>query len=153
MLAEERERVRRFHDLREEEDSDLGVRLSDLSRSLRAFVRLRRRHADVDDRDIRLVAANRVLQLVGIGRLGENLEAALGEDAGEPFAKEGRVLGDHYSHGISPMIRVPPPGGLSTMRRPPWASTRSASPRRPVPPSAAAPPTPLSATSITSLPS
>ena len=44
--------------------------------------------------------------------------------------------------------RVPPPGGLSTSSAPSSASTRSTSPRRPVPRAGSAPPTPSSATSI-----
>ena len=46
--------------------------------------------------------------------------------------------------GSTTEIRVPCPGGLSMEKRPPRASTRSASPGRPEPSAAAAPPMPSS---------
>ena len=49
--------------------------------------------------------------------------------------------------GITATTRVPLPGGLSTVRVPPSVSTRSASPRSPVPRIGSAPPVPSSATS------
>ena len=55
--------------------------------------------------------------------------------------------------GTSARTTVPPPGGLSTARRPPSAATRSASPARPVPDAGSAPPIPSSCTSMTTWPS
>ena len=52
-LAHEGERVRRFDHLRQEEHGDLGPLGAHLDRGARALVGLRRRHADVDDRDVR----------------------------------------------------------------------------------------------------
>src|SRR3954462_1564532 len=52
--------------------------------------------------------------------------------------------------GIVARRRVPPPGGLSTSRRPASAPTRSARPRRPEPFAGSAPPAPSSRISTTS---
>ena len=53
-----------------------------------------------------------------------------------------RPMRSRQASGISPMRVVPPPGGLSMCKRPPRASTRSASPRNPRPSPTSAPPTP-----------
>ncbi len=51
-LLEQPHRERRLDVLREDDDADLGVPLADLARGLETFVGERRRHADVDDRDV-----------------------------------------------------------------------------------------------------
>ena len=53
------------------------------------------------------------------------------------------------SSGIVARILVPPPGGLSTLKLPSRAATRSSSPSRPEPREGSAPPTPSSTTSTT----
>src|SRR3954469_24442434 len=123
-----------------------------LLRGPQALIRVGRRHTDVDDRHVGVVASHLEHELLGVPCLPRDVEARLLEDAGDAFAKEDGVLGEHYPHGISARITVPRPGTLSTCRRPSRASTRSARPRRPEPFSGSAPPTPSSATSTTALP-
>src|SRR3954454_6812370 len=65
-----------------------------------------------------------------------------------PSSQQPAVVGDHDAHGSSAVMTVPWPGGLVTRSRPLRAATRSASPCRPEPRSALAPPTPSSAISI-----
>ena len=57
--------------------ADLGLLRADLDRRPRALVGLRRRHAHVDDRDVRLEAADGLLQLVRVRRLRGHLESAV----------------------------------------------------------------------------
>src|SRR5262249_36926718 len=120
---------------------------ADLLRGLGAFARLCRRHAHVDDRDVRLPAANGLVQLACVAGLSDALETAFGGTARQSLGREPGVPGDREPHGISPTPRVPLPGSLPMRRWPPCASTRSIRPRRPEPPSALAPPTPSSVTS------
>ena len=96
-----------------------------------------RRHPHVDHDDVGAVLADGPQQLVGVGHGGDDLEAAVGEQLGQPGPQQDRVLGDHDSHGSSTVIAVGPPGGLSTVRVPSTAAARWASPRSPVPPPSA----------------
>src|ERR1700689_1745016 len=109
---------------------------------------MRRWHPYVDDRDVRARALHQFEQSFGIGGEPDNLEARFGEQPGEPFAKDHRVVGECYSHGISARSVVPRPGGLEIVNRPPSASMRSASPRSPEPPVGVAPPMPSSPISM-----
>ena len=85
-------------------------------------------------------------QRLGVADAPDDLVPASSSRPARPSRSSTRVLGDHDAHGNSAAIRVPAPGGLSMTSVPPCAATRSASPARPVPPCAAAPPTPSSAT-------
>ena len=69
----------------------------------------------------------------------------------QPWRRIGTRLMPHGA-GSSASSRVPAPGGLSTLSRPPSASTRSASPRSPQPRAGSAPPAPSSAIATASRP-
>ena len=71
-----------------------------------------------------------------------------GEQAGQPFPEQRRVLADHDPHGSTASITVPPPDGLRMVSEPPRAATRSLRPARPDPGRTAAPPHPSSSTRI-----
>ena len=64
-------------------------------------------------------------QLLGVAEGGDHLVAAVSEQAGEAFAQQCLVFGDHDAHGNSAMSVVPLPCRLSMVRVPPWAATRS----------------------------
>ena len=82
-----------------------------------------------------------------VSQRADHFESVVGEETLEALAQEHAVFGDHDPHGISALTRVPPPSGVQIRSRPPSASTRSASPRRPEPRSVSAPPMPSSTTS------
>ena len=48
---------------------------------------------------------------------GDDLEAAVAQQAVEPVAQQREVLGDHDAHGSSARTSVGPPGGLSIAQR------------------------------------
>ena len=93
-------------------------------------------------------ARRRGEQLVGGPGLGRHLEPGLAEQRGDPLADEQVVVRDHDPHGSSALTVVPAAGRADTRSRPSSASTRSASPRSPLPRASSAPPTPSSAISI-----
>ena len=57
-----------------------------------------------------LVGAHQREQVDGVGELGDDLEAGLGEEAGHALAHQGGVVGDDQAHGISAVTLVPVPG-------------------------------------------
>src|SRR5581483_526007 len=155
-VGEQVEGVLRLDVLREHEHGGAGMALADLAGRAQALVRVGGRHPDVHHRHVRAVRADLQEQLLGGARLPDHLEPGVREQARDPLAQEDGVLGDHdarHESGISATTRVPPPGGLSTSRRPSRTATRSARPRSPEPPPGSAPPTPSSATSTTTRPS
>src|SRR4051812_42225664 len=126
---------------------------ADLMRGLDALVGLGRRHADVHDRDVGLVLVDRLEQLVGARRLGDDVDPLAAEERRDPLADQRAVVRDHDAHGRSAVTTVPARGGLRIRSVPSSAATRSASPCSPVPAVSSAPPTPSSAISITATPS
>ena len=125
---------------------------ADLVRGLDALVGLRRRHADVHDRHVGLVLVDRGEQLLGVGRLGDDLDALAADERRDALAQQPAVVGDHDAHGRSAVTTVPAPGGLRMRSVPSSAATRSASPWSPVPADSSAPPTPSSVISMTATP-
>ena len=128
-----------------------GCVAPDLLRGDQSFVGVGGRHADVDDGDVGGVGGDVLEELVGVAGLGDDVDPAVGEEAGEALADDDGVVGEDHPHGIAAVTRVPWPGALSTRRWPSRASTRSRSPRSPAP-SGSAPPTPSSVTSIATRP-
>src|SRR5215218_7225986 len=65
------------------------------------FVRVRRRHADVDDCGVRLMHPNLAQELRSVLRLADDLEPCLAEEPDDALACQHHVVGDDYAQGIS----------------------------------------------------
>src|SRR5580765_8388886 len=101
---------------------------TNLERRAQALVIVAGRKSNVDDREVRHVAPHLQEQFLARRATADDLDSPIAEDARDPLAQQDAVLGDHHSHGISALTRVPPPCGLQTRSRPPSASMRSARP-------------------------
>ena len=77
VLLEQAHRVPGLDVVGEHEHADLGMRAADLLRSDETFVRVRRRHPDVDDRNVRPRQLDPPAELVGGRRLADDLEPRL----------------------------------------------------------------------------
>src|SRR5262249_22691170 len=136
---------------REDEHADAGELAADpLSRD-DAFVRVCRRHLDVDDRHVRLLARDAVQQPACFLRLAGDLHPRFLEQARDPLSRDHRVVGDHDPHGITAPIVVPS-APLSIETVPSIAPTRSISSARPPSCVTLAPPPPSSWTRTCSAP-
>src|SRR5262249_20108243 len=125
---------------------------ADLPGRIQALLRVRRRHADIDQGDVRMKIANAREQRVAVAHLIQDFDVVVGEQPGAPLADQGRVVGDYDAHGIDALTTVPRPGSLSITSRVSSASRRSLNPANPESASTRAPPTPLSATMTRSTP-
>ena len=96
--------------LREDEDPGLRQLLADRRRRPQAVVGVVGGHPDVDDRDVGLVGAHLAQQVLGVGRLADDLDPGLVEQARDPLPQQHRVLADHDSHGITALSLVPAAG-------------------------------------------
>ena len=98
-LGEQVERVLGLDVLREHEHAGAGMLLADLARGAQPLVGVRRRHADVDERDVRAVRAHLQHQLVGRPGLPDDVEPGLLEQSRDPLAEQNRIVGENDAHG------------------------------------------------------
>ena len=157
---EERHRVAGLDVLREQEHADRRMPLADLAGGPQPFVCMRRRHANVDDRDVGLVHRDVAEQVLRVPRLRDDLEPRFLEQPRHAFPEEDRVVCDNDPASIAELrnrptkrrevaraARRPAPGGCARDRegpgvgacrdlssRPPWRtaqlSTRAGPGRR-----------------------
>ena len=99
MLLEQSQRVARLDVLREHEHTNVRMLAPYLVCGNEALVGVRRRHADVDDRHVRLVRADLAQQVGCIAGLRDDLDARLLEQTSHSFPQEQLVVGDHGPHG------------------------------------------------------
>src|SRR5690606_38345153 len=119
-----------------------------------ALVRVRRRHAHVEQHDVRRgTTPEQGEELVGVADGGVHRDALVQEEGPETLAQEGGVLGDHHVHGSTAVTVVGPPAGLATSSEPPSAAARPARPASPRPSRGDAPPRPSSVTVARTAPS
>ncbi len=88
VIGKQLEGVARPYVLGEDDYAQHRVAAAELARRTQSFVRVRRRHADVDDGDVGLLLGHFAEQLVGIARLSDDLEAGLDEQARHALPKE-----------------------------------------------------------------
>jgi hypothetical protein len=88
------------------------VQLPDFLSGTEALVGVRRRHPDVDDRDVGVVARDLEDEVVGARCLRDDVDTGVAEQGRESVADEQAVVGDHDPHGITAEIVVPVPTGL-----------------------------------------
>ncbi len=106
--------------LRKDEYPDVRMLGADLFGGDETFVGVGRRHADVDDGDVRVLRRDFAEQHVGIGGLADDLHTGVAEQAGDSRAGDHHVVGDHYAHGNSAVIWL-----AAMVSRPSIAPTRS----------------------------
>src|SRR5215207_3925037 len=152
-VGQEVERVAGLDVVGEDQDSH-GVPVSgaDLPGGVQPLHRVRRRHPDVEDSDVRPGLVHESEQVRYVASLAHDVDVLVPEQLHQTRTEQGVVLGQHYAHGSRTSSLVPPAAGLVTCRVPPPASTRSARPRSPDPRVGSAPPTPSSSTSTRSSP-
>ena len=109
----------------------LGHALAHGQRGPQPLVAERRRHPDVDDRDVGTLAEHGVHERVAVPDRRDDLDLVVAQEAGQAVAQQREILGDHGAHGSTASITVGPPSGLAIRSEPSSASTRCRSPWRP----------------------
>src|SRR3954453_3562301 len=142
VVGQQLERVGLLDVLREHEHAGLRLLGTDGRGRPQTLVGLRRRHPDVDQRDVGLVGADLAQQVLRVSGLADDVHAGLLQQAYDALTQQDAVLGYDDSHGILARTVVPSPGGLTTSRRPSRPASLSARPLSPLPASNAAPPHP-----------
>src|SRR3954451_4447758 len=152
VVGQQLERVGLLDVLGEHEHARLRLLGPDGRGRTQTLVGLRRRHADVDQRDVGLVCADLAQQVLRVSGLADDVHAGLLQQAYDALTQQDAVLGYDDSHGILARTVVPSPGGLTTSRRPSRPASLSARPLSPLPASNDAPPHPSSWTSTSAMP-
>src|SRR3954464_1707294 len=98
--------------------------LADRLRGGEPFVRVRWRHLDVDDDQLRPPALHQGEQLVAGGSRSCDFEAGLDQQPAEALAQERLVVRDDHAHGSSSRT-TDSPSTPATATDPPRAPTRS----------------------------
>ena len=62
---------------------------------------MRRRHANVDESDVRTLVAHGGEECVGVAGLADDLDVVLGQQACDSLPNERCVVGDYDAHGNS----------------------------------------------------
>ena len=101
MLLHKSHRVAGFNVLRENEHPNLRVLGSDRLRGDETFVRIRWRHPDIYDCDVRLIPADVAKQAVGVFCLAHHVDAGVLEKVDNSFSGKQDVVCNDYAHGIS----------------------------------------------------
>src|SRR5437762_2784133 len=104
MFLEEPEGVARLDVMGKEEHAYLWMLVPNLLRGDEPLVCVRRRHADVDDRDVWSFEPDLPQQGRGILGLGDHVNVRAFEQSYDPLPSQHRVLGDDYAHGISARV-------------------------------------------------
>ena len=142
VIAEQLQRIARLDVLRQHEDGDTRMSTPDDMRGLEAFRCVGGRHPDVDD-DHAGRPRSTVVEEIDVARSPDHPEPSRDQSRGEGLAQKGGIVCKDdprtwmrpvgHGSGNAALTRVPSPTPDVTSSVPPAASTRSASPRRPVP--------------------
>ena len=104
--------------LREEQNRGRRVLLADRCRRLQSLVRERRRHPNVDDRQIWLMFRHDGEEPITVADASTHLDPVVVEERSQPLTQQDRVVGDDYSHGRCTITTVPTPVGLRSSSSP-----------------------------------